>query len=352
MVSNSGSHPPAQPLHPFAELYGQWTFNFLVDVAGAMANDFVERPQHYRKVPDDLTNVLSCFRSFPGAHPDWPDAEQRTAVFRNLSAACLAGAPLREAALLYVELATERNDELLLDAFRDTAVSFRNQIRPLDGQSLRIGCRQVSSIFNNAVKLFKNNEVVGVFDLPGAPEDNWPLGGNYSEDGAYTVAEAIRALEGVAVARPRTFSLNRPLNIAMTLNKFSLLQRAAYHGGAAISQILTGTHEPDDLRGLLGNTYKWTKALQRLIPDTVRVWKDEIYRVRLTDIERGMVDPHPCESINFPGARMGGFGYATATVHGEVCCCTGDLNCSSNCEWSPNPSCINCPTLGAIGCMA
>ena len=100
-------------LHTIGRLYGQWAFNFMVDIARAIADDFVERPQHYRNVPGELSRVLSGFRTLMGSHPDWPDAQQRLALFRVLGAACLAGAPLREAALVYAEAGTEVNRDLL-----------------------------------------------------------------------------------------------------------------------------------------------------------------------------------------------------------------------------------------------
>ena len=354
MVSElHSSSVAASPVHPLATLYGQWTFNFMVDIAAAIADDFVERPRQYRKASDGLTNVLSGFRSSLGLQPDWPNAEQRTSVFRVLSSLCAASGALREAALVFIELGTENNRELLLDAFRDTALSLRNQLKTLEGQSLAIGCRQIGAIFDNAINLFKSDEIVQVFGLPPAPEDDWPLGANFSANGSYLVTEIIRTLEAANVARTSVGGVNKPISISMTQNKFDLLQRAAYYGGLAISETLADPKGGDNLQGLVGNTYKWTKALQRLIPDTLRVWKDQTYRSRLTDLEWGMVDPHPSGVISLPLAagRTIELGYSTATVRGEVCCCSGDLVCSSNCEISPNPSCINCPTLD-IGCPA
>ncbi len=141
----------------------------------------------------------------------------------------------------------------------------------------------------------------------------------------------------------------------MTQNKFILLQQAAWYGALAISGTMADCDGEDDLRPVIENTYKWTKALQRLIPDVVRAWKDADYRLRLTDVEWGMIEPHPSSTISLSlggGLELGQ--KMTHTLRDEVCCCTGDLPCpaSSNCEWSPNPSCVNCPTLGLIACAA
>jgi hypothetical protein len=351
-------------LHPLARLYGQWAFNFMVNIASAIATDFTERPQHYQNVPEDMSTVLAGFRSLLGSHPDWPDAQQRISVFRVLGSACLAGAPLREAALVYVEAGSELNRDLLLDAFGDAAVSFRNQIKTVEGQSLEIGCRQVSAIFNNAIKLFRSDAIMRVFGLAPAPtDDDWPIAGHLKAEGANLATELIRALDAGNVARallggPKREGVGalepKSIFISMTHNKFNLLQQVAWYGGLAISGTLTNFDRRDDLLPLIGNTYRWTKALQRIVPDVVRVWKDPNYRIRLTDIEWGMVEPHPSGEISLPfaGGRATGFGFSTATVRGEICCCTGDLPCpaSSNCETSPGPSCINCGTIALAQC--
>lgn len=347
-------------LHPIGRLYGQWAFNFMIDIACAIADDFTERPQHYRNVPDELSRIFSGFRAMLGSHPDWPDTHQRIALFRTLGAACLAGVPLREAALVYVEAGTEVNRDVLIDAFRDSAESFRNQMKALEGQSLEFGCRQIGTIFDNAIRIFQSQEVMRVFNLAPAPLDaDWPFTRQGNGDGTILATELIRALDAGNLARAllggpgREVGVPRPkpIRISMTQNKFIHLQQAARYGALAISGTMADNGLHGDLQQLIGNTYKWTKALQKLIPDVVRVWKDPDYRMRLTDIEWGMIEPHPSGDISL--ALPGGGGYSTATVRGEVCCCTGDLPCpsSSNCEWSPNPSCVNCGTIAVAQCV-
>ncbi|RPJ82523.1 MAG: hypothetical protein EHM18_15565 [Acidobacteria bacterium] len=237
-------------------------------------------------------------------------------------------------------------------------------MKAVEGQSLEIGCRQISTIFNNAIKLFRSEALMRVFDLvPAPPDDDWPITGHLKPEGTNLATELIRALDAGNVARALLGGPKRevvgaaeakPIFISMTQNKFTLLQQAAWYGGLSISGALSVTDRRDNLAPLIGNAYRWTKALQRLIPDVVRVWKDPNYRIRLTDIEWGMVEPHPSGEVSLPfaGARGAGLGLSTATVRGEVCCCTGDLPCpaSSNCEWSPNPSCYNCGSLAVVQC--
>jgi hypothetical protein len=369
VARSENSH--ARELHRIARLYSLWVFNFMIDVAGAVADDFVERPERYRDIPDELCDILSDFRSQLGSHPAWPDAGQRKTIFRALGDACLAGAPLREAALVYVETGSDFNRDLLADAFRDAANSFRMQISAVEGPGLETGCRQIGAMFDSAVQVFRSDALMRPFGLAAAPSgDDWPIGGGFTDKGAVHATQLIRALDGDTVAQALLGGPSRevpgapkrePIRISMPQNKFILLQQAAWYGAVTISDVMADVGAAaddgaDDLHALVGNAYKWTKALQRLIPDVVRVWKDPQYRMRLTDLEWGMVEPHPSGAPDFAAAagRVGGLGFSTATVRGEVCCCTGDLPCpaSSNCEISPGPSCINCGTIALVRCAA
>jgi hypothetical protein len=329
---------PTQP-SSLATLYGQWAFNFLVDVAAAIADDSVERPSHYRTVSADVAAVLSGFRSLVGSHPDWPDADQRTSAFRVLGPPCLAAVPVREAALIYVEAGTEANRDMLLEAFRDTVVAFRNQLSTIDEPSLGIACRQIGFIFASAVKLLSTAEVARVFDLPPAPPTGWPFGESFRGEGAHLVTELVTSLECQNIARVAAGGPNRPLNISMRVTKFSLLQRAAFYGASAISEALARSDDDAAMIGLVGSSYKWAKALQGLMPDPVRVWKDGQYKSGLTDLERGLVGPHPSGELSSLVAVSPTLGehISTATVSGEVCCSSGAL-ASCNCEVSPGVS--------------
>lgn len=361
MVEHQSEYPS---FHPMAKLYGHWVFNFLVELSRSLAEDLIERPQHHRRVPNALNDVVTGFRSSMGSHPDWPDTQQRISIFRALGSVCIGGAALREAALVFVEDGRAHNHDLLVDAFWDAAMSFRNQVKSEEGQALDIGCRQIDRVFGCAVKLMRCEEITRVFDMAPAPAvDGWPIVGHREGHGANLATELIRAISGVNHTRgllggPMRESVGPPkpgpIEISMSQNKFILLQQAAWYGGLVISETLASENRPEDLQPLIGNVYKWTKALQRLTPDVVRVWKDPNYRMRLTDLEWGMVEPHPSGSIDLSVAGVAGgtLGAATHTVRTEVCCCTGDLPCpaSSNCEISPNPSCLNCGTFAVINC--
>ena len=227
---------------------------------------------------------------------------------------------------------------------------------------MELGCHQIDKIFGNAIRLFQSEQIMRVFNLAPAPKNqDWPLMRIGHGGGATLATELIRALDAGNLAQTLLGGPGReigvpkpnPIRISMTPNKFILLQQVAYYGALAISQTMADNNIEGNLQQLIKNTYKWTKALQRLIPDVVRVWKDPNYRMRLTDIEWGMIEPHPSGDISLAFFGSGtGLGSSTVTIRGEVCCCTGDLPCpsSSNCEVSPNPSCLNCGSIAVVHC--
>jgi len=98
---------------------------------------------------------------------------------------------------------------------------------------------------------------------------------------------------------------------------------------------LTDGEDEDDLIKVIGHTYKWARSLRRLLPDVVRVWRDQDYRSGLTDLELGLVDRHPSGELSLLLAGSGTTelrdGGQSATARGEVCCSFP----SSNCEVSP-----------------
>ena len=344
--------PENSALHPIGMLYGAWAFNFMVDIASAISHDFIVRPYQYQKVPSEVSDILVGFRSSTGSHPDWPDARQRRDYFSVLGTVSTASASLREAALVYVENGTESNREILTDAFRDAAVSCRTQIQTLEGEALNVASRQISSIFNNAIQLFQSAEVMGAFGLsPAVKNKNWPFAERPSGDGSHLAGEVVKAINAGIVARGLLSGAKRdgervsepkPIGISMTQNKFILLQQAAWYGASAMSAIMTEDHLQGEPVALIGDAYKWTKALQRLVPDVARVWKEPNYRLRLTDLERGMVSPHPVEAISFSVANSPAYN-STATVGYRVCCSTGDLRNCGNTD-------ADCATISEFTC--
>jgi hypothetical protein len=148
------------------------------------------------------------------------------------------------------------------------------------------------------------------------------------------VAELVRGLRMVAClggsfkrinrANPRERPFVPLLTIALPHDKFLKLQRAAYYGSRTISAVM-GDDQNLASPDLMECAYHWTKALQGLVPDVARAWKDVEYRSQLSDLEWGMA-PNPSGDMT-PVAAGAALAFSTSTVHGEICCCSGDLDC-------------------------
>jgi mersacidin/lichenicidin family type 2 lantibiotic len=155
---------------------------------------------------------------------------------------------------------------------------------------------------------------------------NWPLGNTLSGEGALLVEELSRQLQP---------------QYAQGISRYNFLaaQRVAHYGAQSIRQILSDTGQPGEVRQdtneLIDSIYNWSVALQDLIPNVVRAWRDPDYRRGLSIKQQELLPDHPAGDIEFPKGELtvarGGPRAAlrrrddqtdqTYTVWGEVCCC-------------------------------
>jgi len=68
--------------------------------------------------------------------------------------------------------------------------------------------------------------------------------------------------------------------------------------------------------------------------DVIRAWKDEAYRMSLSETERSGLPENPAgtlldlaEIADVSGAQVVETGVGTCTISWERCCCSGDLVC-------------------------
>ena len=111
--------------HPIANLYLARALDPLIYVAGVIARDFFERPQHYTEVPDDVTDILDHLRSSLGYHPQWPNPPQRNMVagrIVNRFAGEFAG--IRRLAIQYEKRTADSGEAMARRAFKEDLNSF------------------------------------------------------------------------------------------------------------------------------------------------------------------------------------------------------------------------------------
>jgi mersacidin/lichenicidin family type 2 lantibiotic len=67
--------------------------------------------------------------------------------------------------------------------------------------------------------------------------------------------------------------------------------------------------------------------------DVIRSWKDEAYRMSLSETERSQLEENPAGVIQLDIAQIAGVAggargyseYVTCTIIFEACCCSGDI---------------------------
>ena len=258
------TNPEAQQYsqHPIAALYQRSVLDPMVEVARAISHDFVNRPRHYRAVPENVAGILEGFRIRTGSTPEWPSAPQRAHLFSPIfgDAFRTTSIDLRSAARAFAERGAERtpDPDPLEDRVRDAAVGFRGYLKMIEGRVVAGADRETGPVFRSAIEVFRNEAVAGLFGLPPAPGGNWPLDGALgadvaSADGAFLIEEIQRVL-GLFYIRP-----------TITQHLFVLLQRIAYYGArtiAGVSEDAADWNGSDWFHNLVRNAYGWETALQ------------------------------------------------------------------------------------------
>lgn len=318
---------PATRARMIGELYARWALDVVPELAYHVSNDFIQRPRHYREIPEDIASFMSELRVAAGSKPDLPDANDRSAIygaFLDRTEVRAAGAAVREAATVYSRVASEKSAGILRQDFVDRAITLRTHLATLEGRALSVGHRRIVGLFAKATQVLTCSEIARVFGLPPAPKDAWPLDGAYSGEGADLIEEIFR-------------TLLQPMPIfSTTPQKFVVFQRVAHYGSLTLARVLEdvdGWDKTDRIEALIRDAYGWATAADDLRIDPIRAWKDPRYRLALSGIERSFLPDHPGGDIEFTDSLAGTFARErqSLTSGGQICCSgpTLDAGCST-----------------------
>lgn len=253
-----------------SKLYAFWTMDCIIEVTHAIAEDYVRRPRHYKRVPKDIAKVLTEFRTRLGTDPNWPDLTQRAGIYGALigesdgrpetdgeSQFHQLSAALRAAAVSFAERVYDTGAGMLRQAVRDAALSMNAYLNSLEGPVIGATAGQTGRIFGVAAALLTTEKIAAVFGLPNAPDDpkSWPINGDYDGDGAYLVEEISRVLQPLATG-------------TVSQQTFSVLQRLAFYGDEVINTVLNevdkwtakGKAGDKELDELIQSAYSWETA--------------------------------------------------------------------------------------------
>jgi hypothetical protein len=284
--------PPKTPKPAMiADMYERWTLDCIIEVAQAIATDFVNRPRQYRAVPPKISEILQNFWFFTSTNPEYPNRVQRLMTF---SAAlgpsdgmdiCMTSlgtsfgmnsssdgsqfksqsASLRERARAYTERQVTQGEDALLQAFLLQADDVQGYLVTLGEHNnvVIVGDFQTRAIFDRAVQVLRAPSVAGVFGCQPPDRPGWPRQGTLDANGALLIEMVARALP--AILKP------------ITQNKFQAMQHIAANGADTISGVLSGSFrviaadvkDSVDSRKrrfepLIGSAYSWKTALDAL----------------------------------------------------------------------------------------
>ncbi len=344
--------PPAgsAATNSLADIYVARALDPLIELASAVARDFVKRPEHHTRASAEETSLLSEFRILPGKHPEWPDAAQRSfATTKLLARFSGAFTAVRLSALQYVQGASSLGTPVARLAFIDSADLLRETAQPLEGAALSAVAQAHTAMLQRAVTVVGSSRMAETFGARDAAVDD-------NHDGVYSPGFGY-----LCESMSQTLALDRPLNQP----SMSSLQRVARHGAATMAGVLDPSFadaDDDRVAEVVRSATAWAAALGEVVSrlDVARAWTEPAYRSRLFPLERDVMPPHPSGEVSlegtirtasarFPGGGGGGggLGFSTQTVAGEICCSTGDLICGANTNGQCDIS-DDCPTLTTI----
>jgi mersacidin/lichenicidin family type 2 lantibiotic len=308
-MASSLTAPPYYE-HPVAELYALSTLDFVIEMATAVARDFFQRSHAYDNLPEDIGDKIIGFRSYLGSHPDWPNIHQRSSVYKILSKGnqlCSHAVSFRLAALMLSQQASA-TDQALTPAFHDSVVAFRAYVEKHDGRALRLGVRQIRTLFRTSVELLSNPELARVFLVDDPPKKSWPFDANVDANGACLLENINDTI--ILKAKGK-------LNTSIIFAK----QRIAHHGARAMVDIVSQDLGGAKLSNLIQISNCWAHALRDLVPHVVKYWKSPDAMDELSEVERGQLPDNPAGRVDLQGLMVPtASGGQTATA-GAVCCC-------------------------------
>ncbi len=249
------------------DLYARWTLDALIEIAHAVADDYVARPDFYRgnhhlndRVPDHIVDLQMSY----GHVRDYPNKDQRSALNKpilgmsdeHILAKGVTAVvdqfhqlrePLFKACIAYEERSIADAPRGLKQHIIDVMTYFPTYLRTFDGQSLKSAHKQIESIANLAYAILQSPTVSDVFGVNPPPPSTWPLGAD-DQAGARLVDQISQKL------KLGDSGLNQ--------QEESLLRTIAEEGNEALQAILR-EHPTDDehFEDLASKVYSWAKAI-------------------------------------------------------------------------------------------
>lgn len=258
--------PPSPDLQ-ISDMYERWTLDCVIELAQAIAADFVSRPRQYKDVRDSTPGNLADLWYRADTDPLFPGMKKRQMIFTPLlgpsdgkrgehsSQFHMSTAALRERARAFTERQVETGEDNLRRAFQDAVITLRSYLVTLRENSVVTnGNTQTRNIFDRSAEALTDDKVTRVFGRTPSPADDWPLAGTFDENGARVIEEVSKALQTSVGLVPQS--------------DFIVMQRIATFGANTLRGVLAdpdpSSARLDDLDDLIQEAYRWKTALDAL----------------------------------------------------------------------------------------
>ena len=258
----AATSPPTADEFPAiaGNLYARWTLDCMGDIAYAIANHAIARPQLY--VSDNLPDELIALRFSYGTVPDFPNPIQRQAMMIPLlgrsdgNQAGPAGSfqtargRFLNACAAFAEHASASDKSILEDRIRLSASTLRDHFVGVRGKSFSTTAGQIEALFGVATRIIKDPAITRIFGIEQVSPE-WPLS-SLDPNGA-------KLIESLGV----TLSLSGACRI--TYADFLTIQRVAEQGSQTIRLLLSSELPSNvNIKHLITQGYVWGSALREL----------------------------------------------------------------------------------------
>jgi hypothetical protein len=242
-----------------ADLYARWTLDVLVDVARAVALDFIARPDFYRQaVPEEISDLASSY----GFQRNLPDKHQRSRLCSPILGMSDGYAlpkgvtkivdkfhqyrdPVFAACIAYAERTIADSRTGLREAIVKALALFASMLHTFEGYSARSTYREIHSVTELSYEILRSPTVAGVFGVMPSPGESWPLKAD-DQRGAQLLAVISTALQ--------------LKDIGMSQDGFTRLRILAQSGREALEAILAHHETEDQFEKLVEKIYIWAKT--------------------------------------------------------------------------------------------
>nr|WP_315597703.1 hypothetical protein [uncultured Cupriavidus sp.] len=241
------------------DFYARWTLDCLVEMAHAISQDFVSRPEFYKA--GEVAESIVDLRMEYGTTSPLPNHEQRQDMALPILGASEGYAPdaadkfqslrkpLFEAVSVFSERSIADSGISMREAILSALQLFQPYLMSFHGVSIQRSYQQMVSVSNLAYAVLRSPGIAQVFGVNPPPGEEWPLHANDTNG-----ALLVRAV-GEKLQLGAQYVLNE--------EKFQRLRRVAHQGREAI-KLIVANPEPtgDTLTALITATYTWAISLR------------------------------------------------------------------------------------------